>query len=107
MKKLTNMTTHSFDLERFGDNAGLKVFLKRHGLDGLELMEIGADEKKILRKEDVAGFHLVHFPCWYCFWKKDSRTLLEEFGNDIQKEDMKFLLGILWRSGKESFRLPS
>ena len=74
MKKLTNMTTHSFDLERFGNNAGLKGFLRRHSLDGLELMEIGEDEKQILQKEDVVGFHRLHYPCWYCFWKKDTRT---------------------------------
>ena len=78
MKKLTNMTTHSFDLERFGNNAALKEFLRRHSLDGLELMEIGEDEKQILQKEDVVGFHLLHYPCWYCFWKKDTRTLLEQ-----------------------------
>lgn len=71
VKKLTNMTTHSFDLERFGNNAGLKEFLRRHSLDGLELMEIGEDEKQILQKEDVVGFHRLHYPCWYCFWKKD------------------------------------
>ena len=63
MKKLTNMTTHSFDLEHFGNNAGLKEFLRRHSLDGLELMEIGEDEKQILQKEDVVGFHLLHYPC--------------------------------------------
>lgn len=57
MKKLTNMTTHSFDLERFGNNAALKEFLRRHSLDGLELMENGEDEKQILQKEDVVGFH--------------------------------------------------
>ena len=63
MKKLTNMTTHSFDLERFGNNAGLKGFLRRHSLDGLELMEIGEDEKQILQKEDVVGFHRLHYHC--------------------------------------------
>lgn len=72
------MTTHSFDLERFGNNAALKEFLRRHSLDGLELMENGEDEKQILQKEDVVGFHLLHYPCWYCFWKKDTRTLLEQ-----------------------------
>lgn len=51
VKKLTNMTTHSFDLERFGNNAGLKEFLRRHSLDGLELMEIGEDEKQIFKKK--------------------------------------------------------
>ena len=51
VKKLTNMTTHSFDLEHFGNNAGLKEFLRRHSLDGLELMEIGEDEKQILQKK--------------------------------------------------------
>ena len=54
MKKLTNMTTHSF---------ALKEFLRRHSLDILELMEIGEDEKQILQKEDVVGFHLLHYPC--------------------------------------------
>ena len=63
VKKLTNMTTHSFDLERFGNNAALKEFLRRHSLDVLELMEIGEDEKQILQKEDVVGFHLLHYPC--------------------------------------------
>ena len=57
-----------FDLEHFGNNAGLKEFLRRHSLDGLELMEIGEDEKQILQKEDVVGFHRLHYPCWYCFW---------------------------------------
>ena len=51
MKKLTNMTTHSFDLEHFGNNAGLKEVLRRHSLDGLELMEIGEDEKQIFKKK--------------------------------------------------------
>ena len=51
MKKLTNMTTHSFYLERFGNNAGLKEFLRRHSLDGLELMEIEKDEKQIFKKK--------------------------------------------------------
>ena len=82
MKKLTNMTTHSFDLERFGNNAGLKEFLRRHSLDGLELMEIGEDEKQILQKEDVVGFHWLHYPCWYCFWKK---TLEGAFVEEIKR----------------------
>jgi len=35
VKKLTNMTTHSFDLERFGNNAGLKEFLTGKKTPGL------------------------------------------------------------------------
>ena len=87
VKKLTNMTTHSFGLDRFGDNSGLKKFLKRYGLDGVELMQMGKAKKQVLKKENVIGFHLMHYPCWYCLWKNDTRTLLEEFGNHICQED--------------------
>ena len=31
-------------------------------------------KEQILQKEDVVGFHRLHYPCWYCFWKKDTRT---------------------------------
>ena len=26
----------------------------------------------------MVGFHWLHYPCWYCFWKKDTGTLLEQ-----------------------------
>ena len=66
---------------------GLKKFLKRYGLDGVELMQMGKAKKQVLKKENVIGFHLMHYPCWYCLWKNDTRTLLEEFGNHICQED--------------------
>lgn len=82
MKKLTNITTHESDTGRYKNNKGLKAFCQNFGLDGLEIMEVGSDEKGIIHKEDVVGFHLMHYPCWYCFWSDDRETLKEEFGRE-------------------------
>lgn len=78
MKKLTNMTTHSFDLERFGNNAGLKEFLRRHSLDGLELMEIEKDEKQIFKKKMWSVFIGSIIPAGIVSGKKTPGLFLEQ-----------------------------
>ena len=78
MKKLTNMTTHSFDLEHFGNNAGLKEFLRRHSLDGLELMEIEKDEKQIFKKKMWSVFIGSIIPAGIVSGTKTPGLLLEQ-----------------------------
>jgi sugar phosphate isomerase/epimerase len=76
-----NITTGTEDTSRYLDNADLKSFYRRFGLDGLEVMQIGGDGGQILRNDDVIGFHLKYFTSWMDLWMGDTSRLLEEFGD--------------------------
>ncbi len=81
MKLIMNMTTSSYDTQRYRDNADLKDFYKGLRLDGLELLQYGEDEKGIIQPEDVIGVHLRYFTSWVDLWKGDQNRLLQEFDN--------------------------
>ncbi len=86
MKRIMNFCTHYTDLERFESREDLRAYYRRFGLDGLELLEAGTDERGIVVPEDVIGVHLKYFPSWYCFWSGDERTIEEEFGSREEAE---------------------
>ncbi len=86
MKCIMNISTHGSDLERYESREILRAYYRSFGLDGLEVLEAGADEKAILAPEDVIGVHLKYYPCWYCLWSGDEQTLLEEFGSRDEAE---------------------
>ncbi len=86
MKRIMNFCTHSSDLERFESGKELRGYYRRFGLDGLELLEAGPDDQKLVAPEDVVGVHLKYFPSWYCFWSGDERTIAEEFGSREEAE---------------------
>lgn len=82
MKRIMNICTHSTDLERYQSREDLRSYYRGFGLDGLEVLDCGAkDEKGLIAPEDVIGVHLKYFPCWYCLWAGDTKTVLEEFGS--------------------------
>jgi len=81
MKTMMNITTCAEDLLRFQDNADLKRFYRQFGLDGLEVMEAGADQQGILRQEDTIGVHLRSYSAWMDLWTGYHERLLQEFGS--------------------------
>jgi sugar phosphate isomerase/epimerase len=102
MKLLTNMTTSFHDLPRYTDHADLEKFYKDLGLDGLELMEGGPDEKGIVHSDDVIGIHLQYQHDWVGFWNNDMNYMLREYGSEAMVEK---ILGGLSRKGLvESYR---
>lgn len=80
MKKMMNITTNAEDLDRFTDHSDLRNFYRGFGLDGLEVMQAGIDEKGIIHSEDVLGVHLKYFTSWMDLWNGNRDRLLKEFG---------------------------
>ena len=81
MKRLMNMTTSYHDLPRYADNADLKQGYGQFGLDGLELMVYGEDERGIVAADDVVGSHLRYFHHWVPVWRRDEPAMLAEYGD--------------------------
>jgi len=68
-----------WDLERFSGREELLQLLQ--DFDGVELNWLGPDEKGLLPREKVLGFHMSYFPCWLDLWRGDEENLLREFGD--------------------------
>ncbi len=87
MKKIMNITTSSFDADRYKDHADLRNSYKELGLDGLEVLQVGEAENCIIQPDDVIGIHSKYFTSWVDFWKGDEKRFLREFDNwdNIQK----------------------
>ena len=79
MKSIMNFTTSYHDLDRYLSNDDLKSTYRQFGLDGLELMQAGDDERAIVRKDDVIGVHLKYFNHWLSLWKGDMEAVLAEY----------------------------
>lgn len=77
MKTLFNITTSEDDLQRFGSSKDLESMMD--GFDGVELMYYGEDEKEIIPKDRVVGYHMQFFPYWMDFWQGNEERLLKEF----------------------------
>lgn len=79
-----SFTTCGEDLDRFEGREDFESFLD--GFDGVELMYLGADERRVVDPARVVGVHLGYYPCWYDFWVGDEAALLDEFGSLDQVE---------------------
>lgn len=80
MLKLTNLTTHPMDLDRFTEaTEGIEDFLNSHGLDGFEVMLLDEWEDHRLPKGRIHGVHMRFWPMWLDFWKGNRQGLLKEF----------------------------
>ncbi len=81
MKYLTNLTNSERILKWFNhDQVEIRSFLKRNGLDGIELMMEGPNLENI-PKDCVLGMHLKYWPLWLDFWRGEKQSLLEQFGD--------------------------
>lgn len=94
MKLITNITTSFHDLPRYQDNRDLKSFYRELGLDGLEVLEGGTDEKGIIAPDDTIGFHLRYFNDWLGFWRGDWSEVLREY---VDEETVRQIFGGLSR----------
>lgn len=81
MKTLFNLTTSTYDLDRFASRAELISLIDEFGFDGVELLACDDDPREIVPKERVVGQHLIYFPYWLDFYRGDEQALLREFGS--------------------------
>jgi hypothetical protein len=80
--KLMNFTNHSSDLDRFsGDYEKLRQFLKKHDLQGLELIQDTQWNAESIPSSMISGLHMRFWPIWLDFWRDDKAELLRQFGD--------------------------
>lgn len=79
MKLTMNITTYSEDTARYQDRDDLQSFFRSHCLDGLEVLEAGADEAGVIHPDDVLGVHLRYWSGWMDFWNANEKRLEEEY----------------------------
>ncbi|MCL2045378.1 MAG: sugar phosphate isomerase/epimerase [Oscillospiraceae bacterium] len=96
MKTIMNFTTSYYDLDRYEDNNDLKAAYKMHGIDGIELMQSGEDEKEKVNIDDVIGIHLKYFHYWTPVWKGDTNAILAEYDS---MENCEMVFGGVGREG--------
>ena len=80
MKTLFNITTSEDDVDRFRSIADFEDMLNPH-FDGVELMYYREDERKIISKDKVIGYHMQFYPTWMDFWLGNEERLLKEFAS--------------------------
>ena len=81
MLEMMNMTNTEGDLSRFSGAEALEAYLKREGLNGVEMMPYGKVDAGYIPEKTIAGVHLGYFPCWVDFWNGDEAALIREYGS--------------------------
>lgn len=83
-----NLSTYNYDVERFHCNKNNIInFLKKHKMNGIELLNPIGLEKNIIPYNLVKGVHLKYYPTWLDFWNNDTEELLKQFKSlDIIKK---------------------
>ena len=83
MIKLTNMSTHSVDREKFNnDSQELLSYLRRNNLDGFEVAQCNREGMAWYPPGSVIGVHMSYWPICLDFFCGDGDALRKEFGSD-------------------------
>lgn len=81
MLKLINFSTHESDLDRFSrDHSMISQFLKKHEMDGLELIQHSPWDEDVIPSSMIQGLHMRFWPMWLDFWRNDESKLMKIFG---------------------------
>jgi len=81
MKTLMNLTTSTYDLDRFPSREALLSFLEEFALDGVELLACDPDPCELVPASLVVGQHMLYYPYWLDFYRGDEAALIREFGS--------------------------
>ena len=79
MKLTMNITTCSEDTDRYESRSDLQAFFHSFGLDGLEVLEAGPDNRELIDPKDTIGVHLRYYSGWMDFWTGNFPRLMEEY----------------------------
>lgn len=82
MIKLMNFSNYSTELDRFlSDYNKIKQFLKKHDLQGLEIIQADKWDARIIPASLIKGLHMRFWPIWLDFWRGDKAELIRQFGD--------------------------
>lgn len=79
MKTVMNITTCQEDTGRYQNSADLQAFYQSFGLDGLEVLEVGPDQRGVILPQDTIGVHLKYYSSWMDLWSNNQDRLLSEY----------------------------
>lgn len=83
MQKLLSFSIHPSNLDRFKrDYRQVKLFFKKHKLDGLEVLQPLKWDEGIIPASMITGVHMHFWPIWLDFWKNNRIELLRQFGEE-------------------------
>lgn len=81
--RLINFSNSSFDLNRFQDDyKQIDKFLKKHSLNGLEMIQCTQWDEEQIPSSMIKGLHMRFWPIWLDFWRNDKEELLKQFGDE-------------------------
>ncbi|XOQ53242.1 MAG: AP-endonuc-2 domain-containing protein [Succiniclasticum sp.] len=83
MLELVNISNYPMDVDNIlqGNRRTLPSFLKRHHLDGIELLLGPALDRHFFPVSQIQGVHLQFYPNWVDFWKGNDEAVLASFGD--------------------------
>src|SRR6056297_2427349 len=85
---LMNISNSMYDLEKFGGQwHHLEKFIKKHQLDGVELILYKDRYLDEIGLKHLIGLHLRYFPTWLEFYKNDQKALNDIFNTQKAIED--------------------
>lgn len=79
MKTVLSLVHSNQTLEEYASAADLEQSYRRFGLDGLEVIYCGPDDRGIIKNSEVVGVHLPFYSNWLDFYRGDRAALLDEF----------------------------
>ncbi|PYG87390.1 xylose isomerase-like TIM barrel protein [Ruminiclostridium sufflavum DSM 19573] len=83
MLRLMNFSDSSYDLDRFSnDYRQINDFLKKHYLNGLEMIQCAQWKEELIPSSMIIGLHMRFWPIWLDFWRDDREELLRQFGDE-------------------------
>ena len=81
MLELISFPVYAESLREYNDREELARSCKALGCDGLEVIWGGDECWRQLPRALTLGYHLVFYPDWLDFWRRDEPALLRKFGS--------------------------
>lgn len=88
MYTLINEVSENQILSDMGSSADMQRYIEACGVDGLEVIRCGDDERGIITPDMVVGCHLVFYSDWVDYWRGNEPALQYKFGSRETMETM-------------------
>lgn len=81
MYTLISMVSGNKSLMEYKDSEDLEQSYGQYGCNGVEIIRCGEDERNIIGKNTIIGFHVGFYSQWIDFWNGNEEALIREFGS--------------------------
>ena len=88
MLRSINAVSETQSLAPYRDREDLRAYIASCGVDGLEVIRCGEEERQLVQPDMVVGVHLIFYSDWVDFWRGDEARLRYKFGSREVMEQM-------------------